>query len=109
MHTVAYDIPYFNTPIPFDIHKLFSVYDKHGHLCDFDSGLIEKNKEVFFSCYVKPIYEDNPSADGGIATKKLGPINSWWVAGFDETNIPLIGFSTGWSSFLVIIISRLVI
>ena len=71
------------------------VYDKYGHLCDFDSGLIEKNKELFFSSYVKPIYEDNPSAEGGIATKKMGPINSWWVTGFDETNTPLIGFSTG--------------
>lgn len=42
----------------------FSVYDKHGHLCPFDSGLIEKNVELYFSCVVKPIYDDNPCMDG---------------------------------------------
>lgn len=41
-----------------------SVYDKHGHLCPFDSGLIEKNVELYFSCVVKPIYDDNPCLDG---------------------------------------------
>ena len=43
---------------------IFSIYDKAGHLCSFDSGLIEKNKELYFSGYVKPIYEENPSIDG---------------------------------------------
>lgn len=42
----------------------FSVYDKHGHLCPFDNGLIEKNVELYFSCVVKPIYDDNPCMDG---------------------------------------------
>ncbi len=41
-----------------------SVYDKRGHLCPFDSGLIEKNVELYFSCAVKPIYDDNPCMDG---------------------------------------------
>ena len=41
-----------------------SVYDKNTHLCAFDSGLIEKNKELFFSGYVKPIYDDNSSIEG---------------------------------------------
>ena len=32
-------------------HKLtqFSIYDQHGHLCPFDSGLIERNVELLFS------------------------------------------------------------
>lgn len=49
-----------------EIYQLlsFSVYDKHGHLCPFDSGLIEKNVELYFSCVVKPIYDDNPCMDG---------------------------------------------
>ena len=42
----------------------YSVYDKRGHLCPFDSGLIEKNVELYFSCVVKPIYDDNPCLDG---------------------------------------------
>ena len=41
-----------------------SVYDKKGHLCPFDAGLIEKNVELYFSCVVKPIYDDNPCLDG---------------------------------------------
>jgi len=40
------------------------VYDKKGHLCPFDAGLIEKNVELYFSCVVKPIYDDNPCLDG---------------------------------------------
>lgn len=42
----------------------YSVYDKNTHLCSFDTGLIEKNKELFFSGFVKPIYDENPSPEG---------------------------------------------
>ena len=31
----------------------------------------------------------------GIPTKQLGPINSWWIAGFDGGEKALIGFTTG--------------
>lgn len=102
------------------------MYDKHGHLCPFDSGLIEKNVELYFSCVVKPIYDDNPCMDGkkekdvslqqtgdislcntdtlhfilkfagGVPAKKLGPINAWWITGFDGGEKALIGFTTGW-------------
>lgn len=48
---------------------LCSIYDKRGHLCPFDSGLIEKNVELYFSGVVKPIYEDNPSLDGELCCK----------------------------------------
>lgn len=115
---------------------VFSVYDKRGHLCPFDSGLIEKNVELYFSCSVKPIYDDNPCMDGkicdffsillvlhllpvsfkaeqdvcvcvcvsagfsflfqgGVPAKKLGPINAWWITGFDGGEKALIGFTTG--------------
>ena len=40
------------------------MYDKNGHLCPFDSGLIEKNIELFFSGYVKPIYDENQLIEG---------------------------------------------
>ncbi len=47
-------------------HKItnYAIYDKLGHLCDFDSGLIEKNKELYFSGYVKPIYDENSGIEG---------------------------------------------
>ena len=46
------------------IYVFCSVYDKSTHLCPFDTGLIEKNKELFISGYVKPIYDENTSSDG---------------------------------------------
>ncbi|POI19721.1 hypothetical protein CIB84_016534, partial [Bambusicola thoracicus] len=78
-------------------HKVtsFSVYDKRGHLCPFDTGLIERNIELYFSGAVKPIYDDNPCLDGGVRAKKLGPINAWWITGFDGGEKALIGFTTG--------------
>ena len=47
-------------------HKItnFSVYDKSTHLCPFDTGLVEKNVELYFSGYVKPIYDENPGNEG---------------------------------------------
>lgn len=49
-----------------------SVYDKKGHLCPFDTGLIERNIELYFSGAVKPIYDDNPCLDG-----KCLSVQSW--------------------------------
>ena len=40
------------------------MYDKNTHLCPFDTGLVEKNIELYFSGYVKPIYDENPSPEG---------------------------------------------
>uniref|UniRef100_A0A7N6AUH6 DNA (cytosine-5)-methyltransferase n=1 Tax=Anabas testudineus TaxID=64144 RepID=A0A7N6AUH6_ANATE len=84
-------------------HKItnFSVYDKRGHLCPFDTGLIEKNVELYFSCVVKPIYDDNPCLDGGVPAKKLGPINSWWITGFDGGEKALIGFTTAFADYIL--------
>ena len=48
---------------------IYSIYDKNTHLCPFDSGLIEKNIELFFSGYLKPIYDENPSPEGTLYFK----------------------------------------
>ena len=32
---------------------------------------------------------------GGVPTKSIGPINEWWIAGFDGGENALIGFTTG--------------
>ncbi|KAI8508772.1 DNA (cytosine-5)-methyltransferase 1 [Branchiostoma belcheri] len=84
-------------------HKItnFSVYDKNTHLCAFDTGLIEKNVELYFSGAVKPIYDENPSADGGVLAKSVGPINEWWTAGFDGGENALIGFTTAFAEYIV--------
>ena len=41
--------------------KEYTIYEKFVHLCSFESGLIEKNKEVYFSDYAKPNYDENSS------------------------------------------------
>lgn len=45
----------------------FSVYDKAGHLCPVDGGLIERNVLLYFSGFVKPIYEESADAEGNFA------------------------------------------
>lgn len=38
------------------------------------------------------------SLSGGVRAKKLGPINAWWITGFDGGERALIGFTTGRSA-----------
>ncbi|XP_063239030.1 DNA (cytosine-5)-methyltransferase PliMCI-like [Bacillus rossius redtenbacheri] len=79
----------------------FSVYDKEGHLCPFDNNLIEKNVLLYFSGYVKAIYEESPGVEGGIPTKDLGPINEWWVSGYDGGERAIVGFATGYGEYVL--------
>lgn len=80
---------------------LFSVYDKNGHLCAFDTGLIERNVMLYFSGYMKAIYEEDPSPEGGVPTKDMGPINEWYVSGFDGGELALIGFNTAFAEYIL--------
>lgn len=41
------------------------------------------------------IQEIQFSSIGGVCTKRMGPINEWWIAGFDGGEKALIGFGTG--------------
>ncbi|XP_074058265.1 DNA (cytosine-5)-methyltransferase 1-like [Macrotis lagotis] len=79
----------------------FSVYDKLGHLCPFDTGLVEKNIELYFSGIVKPIYDESSSPEGGIKAKALGPINVWWITGYDGGEKAFIGFTTGFADYIL--------
>ncbi|XP_051825328.1 DNA (cytosine-5)-methyltransferase 1-like [Antechinus flavipes] len=88
----------------FPQHKItcFSIYDKLGHLCPFDTGLVEKNIELFFSGVVKPIYDENSSPEGGIIAKRLGPINGWWITGYDRGDKALIGLTTAFADYILV-------
>ncbi|KAK1128077.1 hypothetical protein K0M31_003562 [Melipona bicolor] len=62
----------------------FSVYDKEHHLCAFNTGLIEEKVQLYFSGYIKSIYEEDASPKGGVPAKDMGPINRWHISRFDE-------------------------
>lgn len=50
---------------------LSSVYCSRGHLCPVDTGLIEKNVELYFSGVAKAIYDENPSVEGTWNVKRF--------------------------------------
>ena len=64
-----------------------TCYCKNAHVVRFDTDLIEKNKEIYFSGYLKHITCEDPSIEGGIPVFDCGPIVSWWNTG--EGNISL--------------------
>ena len=47
------------------------------------AGLIERNALLYVSGYLKPVYSEDPTAQDGVPVKDLGPINEWWISGFD--------------------------
>ncbi|XP_065315323.1 DNA (cytosine-5)-methyltransferase 1-like [Gordionus sp. m RMFG-2023] len=79
----------------------FSIYDKNGHLCAIDSGLIEKNIELLFSGTLKPIYSEDPSVNDGVDVKHMGPINAWRITGFDGGENILIGITTAFADYFL--------
>lgn len=79
----------------------FTVYDKQGHIVPFDTNLIEKNKEIFFSGYLKHLTCEDPGIEGGVPVFDCGPINAWWNAGFDGGERPLTGFTTSFAEYYI--------
>lgn len=57
-------------------------------ICILECTFIEIVQFVFI-LIIYALYLD------GIPTKELGPINSWWIAGFDGGEKALVGFTTG--------------
>lgn len=45
------------------------------------------------------MYDENPMPEGGISTKDMGPINEWYVSGFDGGEKAILGFSTGYGEY----------
>ena len=77
----------------------FTMYCCKGHCVRLDTGLIEKNKEVWMSGYLKCLISDDPgygenSREFSLAVKDIGPLYAWWNSGFDGGEIALSGVST---------------
>ncbi|XP_034947832.1 DNA (cytosine-5)-methyltransferase 1-like [Chelonus insularis] len=80
----------------------FSVYDANDHLCRFDTGLIEANVYLYCSGCILPIYDgdvSNQELSNGVMAEKIGPINEWYVTGFDGGPQQPIGISTPYADY----------
>merc|ERR1711990_354829 len=71
----------------------YTVYDKEGHVVPFDTGIIDKNKYIYFSGYLKHLTCEDPSIEDGVPVFDCGPINAWSNAGFDGGEKALTIFS----------------
>jgi len=85
----------------------FTVYDKKGHVVPFDTGLIDKNKDIYFSGYLKHLTCEDPSSEDGIPVYDCGPIGAWWNAGFDGGEKALTGFTTAFAEYYLMAPSEL--
>nr|ALB00263.1 DNA (cytosine-5)-methyltransferase [Tigriopus japonicus] len=72
----------------------FQFYDREGHLVPLDRGVIENDKEVMFSGYLKVITDDSPLIENGVAVFDGGPLEQWWAYGFEKGSQLTIGVST---------------
>ena len=79
----------------------FTVYDKEGHVVRFDTDLIEKGKSIYMSGYAKAIYDQDPGIEGGLPFKDVGPLVSWWSAGFDGGDNVLLGVSSELADYIL--------
>ena len=71
-------------------------------MCPLDGGAIEQNQLLYAFGYIKPIYSDNPDVEGGIAATEIGPINEWYIGGFDGGEKALIGFATSFCDYYLL-------
>ena len=77
----------------------YTVYDKEGHIAPFDTGIIEKGTQIFFSGYLKHLTCEDPSVEDGIPVFDCGPIYAWSNAGFDGGEKALTIISTGFADY----------
>ena len=77
------------------------MYCKNFHLCRIDSGIIEKNKDLRFSGYLKRIDCDSSASAVEVPVKNCGPIHAWWTTGFDKEfdNDPTIVITTEFGDY----------
>ena len=63
--------------------------------------MVEKNVLLHVSGYIKPIYDEDSSSNNGIPTHDMGPINEWYISGFDGGEVALVGISTAYASYIL--------
>ena len=79
----------------------FTIYDKEGHVTRFDTDLIEKNRKIYMSGYLKAIYDEDTGIEGGVPVKDVGDIVSWWTSGFDGGDAVILGVSSEIADYIL--------
>ncbi len=72
----------------------FTFFDREARVLPFYADIIESGRELNMSGYVKPITDDSPLIDGGVAMFTETGVVGWWVAGFDGGEKHVIGVTT---------------
>ena len=54
----------------------FCLYDLEGHVVGFNTNLIRRNKQIFFSGLIKSGSSEDYGMEGGVPVKDAGPITS---------------------------------
>ena len=80
----------------------FTIYDKESHVTRFDTDLIEKNRKIYMSGYLKAIYDEDTGIEGGVPVKDVGDIVSWWTSGFDGGDAVILGVSSEIADYILI-------
>lgn len=56
----------------------YTIYDREGHLCGIDSGLIESDIRLYMSGYLNNICNESTEVkEESVPAKDIGPILEW--------------------------------
>ncbi|XP_065218148.1 DNA (cytosine-5)-methyltransferase PliMCI-like isoform X2 [Planococcus citri] len=72
----------------------YCVYDEKKHMCSFDNDIIKNGTDLYAAGYAKPIHTENSEIGDGVPMRKIGPLTSWWITGFDGGEKAILGVST---------------
>ncbi|KAI8436671.1 hypothetical protein MSG28_010159 [Choristoneura fumiferana] len=78
----------------------YSIFDREGHLCPIDGGLIESDARIYMSGYLKSICSESSDIDEeSVPVKDVGPIIEWFIHGFDGGMKNCITLSTEFGEY----------
>jgi len=80
----------------------FAFYDPFNHMCSIDAGIVENDQDLYFSGYIKPVFDEDPHPRGGIPVQKGGRVTEWWFSGFDGGINVILGISTEFAEYVLV-------
>ncbi|KAL1416043.1 hypothetical protein MTO96_028381 [Rhipicephalus appendiculatus] len=80
--------------------KVFNAqfYDQLEHLVALDGPKRLDNVQLFFSAQISPVWGEESES---IECRGIGPIRSWWLAGYGSGEKPVIGVSTDFADYYI--------